>query len=148
MEYTGKKRSNFLVAGFVWFLFSSYILLKAIPYQLPIKPISTLSFWKYSLCYFIFVLGMLIIACAGHDQRLLCAYTGYAVVVLLALMLRDVEIEWELLDKLRNGVVGFFVLPYWGWSRILEDNTQTLVAAWCALSGAVSLYTVKLSEPR
>lgn len=63
-------------------------------------------------------------------------------------VLRDVEIEWELLDKLRNGVVGFFVLPYWGWSRILEDNTQTLVAAWCALSGAVSLYTVKLSEPR
>lgn len=147
MEYTGQKRSNFLVVGFVWLLISSYILLKAIPYQLPIKPISMLSFYKYSICYFIFILGTLVIACASRDRRLLRAYAGYAVVVLLVLMLREVEIEHELLDKLRNGVVGFFVMPYWGWSRILEDNTQTLVAGWCALSGAVALYGAKLSEP-
>lgn len=146
VEYCGQKRSNFLMAGIVWFFFSLYILLKAVPYQLPLKPITIISFLRLSLCYFIFVCGVLIIACMTRDKRLLCAYAAYAVVVLLVLMVRETEIERELVDKLRNYLVGFLVMPYWGWSRMLEEATEQWVAAWCAISGAVAFFASRLSE--
>ncbi len=148
MEYSGKKRSNYLVAGLVWFFFSLYILLKAVPYQLPVKPVTIISFLRLSLCYFIFAAGVLIVACMTRDRRLLMAYAGYALVVLVVLMLRETEIERELLDKVRNYLVGFFVLPYWGWSRVLEEATETWVSGWCALSGAIALFGARLCNTK
>lgn len=144
MEYSGKKRSNYLVAGMVWFFFSLYILLKAVPYQLPVKPVTIISFLRLSLCYFIFIFGVLMIACMTRDRRLLLAYAGYALIVLMILMVRETEIERELFEKMRNYLVGFFVLPYWGWSRVLEEATETWVSGWCAISGAIALFGARL----
>ena len=144
MEYSGKKRSNYLVAGMVWFFFSLYILLKAVPYQLPVKPVTIISFLRLSLCYFIFISGVLMIACITRDRRLLLAYAGYALIVLMILMVRETEIERELFEKMRNYLVGFFVLPYWGWSRVLEEATETWVSGWCAISGAIALFGARL----
>ena len=114
MEFSGQKRSNYLIVGMVWFFFSLYILLKAVPYQLPLKPVTLISFLRLSLCYFIFIFGVVVIACRTRDARLLRAYAGYAVIVLLVLMVRETEIERELIEKVRNYLVGFFVMPYWG----------------------------------
>ena len=144
MEYSGNRRSNFLLAGLVWFFFSLLILLKAVPYQLPLKPVTIVSFLRFSLCYFIFVLGVLIVACITRDRRLLLAYAGYALVVLAILMLREAEIEREFLDKIRNYLVGFFVMPYWGWSRMLDETTGTWVSGWCAISGAIAFFGAHL----
>lgn len=148
MEFNGQKRSNYLMAGIVWFFFSLYILLKAVPYQLPLKPITLISFLRLSLCYFIFVFGVLVIACMSRDRRLLYAYAGYAVIVLLVLMIRETEIERELIEKVRNYIVGFFVMPYWGWSRMLEDATETWVSAWCAFSGSVAFFGARLCDAK
>ena len=144
MEYSGQKRSNLLMATMIWFVFSSYILLKAIPYQLPIKSIAQLNFYRYSLIFTFFLVGVLIVSLITRDYRLLRAYAVSALVVLLVLMCREVEIERELLVKLRDGLVGFFVMPLWGWSRILEDNTEIWVSSWCACSGVVAFFAARL----
>ena len=127
----------------MWFFFSSWILLKAIPYQLPLKSYTGANFLHYSLCYFIFIFGLVIAACLTRDRRLLLAYTAYAMIVLLVMMSREREIEHELIDKLRNGLVGFFVMPYWGWSRLLDEKAELWISGWCALSGAVTFFTAR-----
>ncbi len=145
MEYTGQNRSNYFFCGMVWFFFSLFILLKATPYQLPLRPVATISALRLSLCFFIFMLGTLICACVKRDRRLLAAYAGYAAIVLLVMMIRDTEIEHETLDKVRNYIVGFFVMPYWGWSRLLKDGIAEMwISAWCALSGATALFGASL----
>ena len=146
MEYSGQKRSNLLIAGAIWFFASGWIMLKAVPHQIPLKPTTIKDFYHYSLCFFLFVLCFLILACISRDRKLLRTYAGYAALLLIILMFRETEIERELLGKIRDYVVGFFLMPYWGWSRILEESTPRWIAVWCAISGAVGLFGARLSE--
>lgn len=142
MEFSGQKRSNLLVAMLVWISISVWFLLKAIPYNIPLREVSSTSVYRTSVFYLVFAAGVLIIALLGRDYKLLYAYAIGCLLVLAALMLKEMEIaeERETLIKLRDGFVGFFLLPHWGWSRILKENIVKWIAAWSTFGGAVALY--------
>ncbi len=148
MEYSGQKRSNLLIAGAIWFFSSVWMLIKAVPHQIPLKHTPVKDVYHYTLCFFIFVFSFIIVALISADKKLLSAYAGYAVLLLAVVMLKDMELERELLDKVRNYVVAFFLLPYWGWMRIFKENTMQWLTAWFALSGAVSFFGTRLRNTK
>jgi len=140
MEYSGKKRSSLMLIVIMWLLLSGYIFLKATPHQIPLRMMMPLEFFRYSLVYIIFSLGVLILGFVREDRPLLFAVASCSVAVLCVLMCRDAEIEHELLAKVRDNAVAFFVLPHWGWTRVLKENTQGIVAGWCAFSGSIAFF--------
>lgn len=143
MEYSGKKRSSLMLIVIMWLLLSGYIFLKATPHQIPLRMMMPLEFFRYSLVYTIFTLGVLILGFVRGDRPLLFAVACCSVAVLLVLMCRDSEIEHELLGKLRDNAVAFFVLPQWGWTRVLKENTQGVVAGWYALIGSIAFFAAR-----
>lgn len=146
MEYRGEKRSSLMLIVIMWLLLSGYVFLKATPHQIPLRMMPSLEFFRYSLIYSIFSFGVLIIGFVRGDRPLLCAYACCSWVILLVLMCRDAEIEHELLTKIRDNVVAFFVLPHWGWTRVLEENAQGWIAGWCALSGSAAFFAARAAR--
>ena len=140
MEYSEQKRSNLLFVGIMWLAFCGYVLLRSVPYQQPLKYSVTDNFYTYSVCYIVFIISILTVGCIARDGRLLRAYACCALIVLLLLMCREHELEQPLLGKVRDLAVSFFVMPYWGWVRVLEENTEQWIAAWCALSGGIAFF--------
>lgn len=146
MEYSGKKRSNLMLVVIMWLLLSGYFFLKATPHQIPLRMMPSLEFFRYSLVYTVFSLGVLIMGLILRDRPLLLGYACCSLAVLLVLMCRDAEIEKELLAKIRDNTVAFFVLPHWGWTRVLEEKSQGVIAGWCAISGAAALFASRLAR--
>ena len=146
MEYSGKKRSNLMLVVIMWLLMSGYFFLKAMPNQFPLRMMPSLEFYRYSLIYSVFSLGILIMGFILRDRPLLIGYACCSLVILLMLMCRETVIEKELLAKIRDHAVAFFVLPHWGWTRVLEEKGQGVIAGWCALSGAAAFFASRFAR--
>ena len=76
MEFSGQKRSNLLIASIVWVSISAWYVMKAIPHSLPLRSISSQSIYRASVFYFIFAVGLLMIALYSRDYKLLYAYAA------------------------------------------------------------------------